>query len=80
VSWIAVASIVTAFGLGYNLSSSVFLRTTQPYKIETKDGGKFDGTIIRAGDRGVLFVTADGKQVTLLPWAEIKQITRTPLQ
>ena len=76
------AATTIAFVFGYNdgvqylyPSGSIGRASRAITTIETKSDGKIDATVMRSGERGVLFFDVKNKQVTLLRWDEIKQIS-----
>lgn len=79
-----------AFSLGYADAGSVlelykpssilgyFQRQQLKTIVLTKNDAAIEARLIRSGDRGVLFLDIKNKELTLLRWDEIKQISTVP--
>jgi len=82
------AAVVTSYWLGYSLSNGLWRPSTDVVEnyierfktpitttIETKSNGVVEARLLRSGDRGVHFYNKKTKQITLLRWDEIMQIS-----
>jgi hypothetical protein len=74
------AFLVTSM-IGVALGGYAFAQTYQednrtPYRIEKRDGGVLTGTLIRSGDRGLLFYDAKDREFRLLPWDAIAMVRK----
>jgi hypothetical protein len=74
-AFLCMAAMALALMVGYLAGRASVRADVGSARIETKNNGELTVKLIRSGDRGVLFFDETTKQVTLLRWDEIKQIS-----
>ncbi len=72
IAFSIVSSWVMAFAVGYERAENII--SSKPTEIVSIFDSEIQSRIIRAGDRGLLILKTDTKQLRFLRWDEIKKI------